>query len=48
MGKTFDTMVVSTPSPRIIEVLEKMRDHKAAQLEKMRNLDRYDYEIKIK
>lgn len=48
MGKTFETMVVSDPSPRIIEALEKMRRHKAAQLERLRNLDHYNYEIKIK
>ena len=48
MGKTLDTMIVKDPSPRIRAMLEKMREYKVAQLEKMRNMSSYDYEIKVR
>ena len=48
MGKTLDTMIVKNPSPRIRAMLEKMREYKVAQLEKMRNMNSYDYEIKVR
>lgn len=48
MGKTLETIIVKEPSPRIRAMLEKMRDHKGVQLERMRNLRNYDYEIRVK
>ncbi len=48
MGKTLETIVVKEPTPRIVEMLEKMKAHKAAQLEKLRSLRTYDYEIKVR
>ncbi len=48
MGKTLETMIVKDPSPRIKEMLEKMRNYKVEQLEKMRSLRSYDYEIRVK
>ncbi len=48
MAKTLETMIVKDPSPRVIAMLEKMRDYKVAQLEKMRNLRSYDYEIRLR
>ena len=29
-------------------MLEKMREYKVAQLEKMRNMNSYDYEVKVR
>ncbi len=48
MAKTLETMIVKDPSPRVVAMLERMRVHKVTQLEKMRNLRSYDYEIRVK
>lgn len=48
MGKTLKTMIVKNPSPVVLSMLEKMKAYKVAQLERMRSLNVYDYEIKVK
>lgn len=48
MSKTLETLIIKKPTPRIVSMLEKMKAHKAAQMEKLRSLQTYDYEIKIR
>lgn len=48
MVRTLETLVIKNPSPKAVKLLEKMRKYKMEQLEKMRNLTQYDYEIKIR
>lgn len=48
MSKTLETMIVKNPSPAILAMLEKMKAYKAAQIKRMRSLNVYDYEIKVK
>lgn len=48
MGKTLDTLIIKKPTPHIVAMLERMKAHKVAQLEKLRSLQTYDYEIKVK
>ena len=41
-------MIVKNPSSCVISVLEKMKEYKAAQLRRIRSMNDYDYEIKVK
>lgn len=38
MAYTKETLVINNPSGKVLKAVEKLREHKLAQLEKLRNM----------
>lgn len=47
MTHTKETMVVKNPSEKLLKVIEEMRKHKLAQLEKLRNMKPEDFSRRV-
>ena len=47
MTYTKETVVISNPSEKVLKVIEKMRQHKLAQLEKIRNMKPEDFSRRV-
>ena len=41
------TIVIKSSSPKMAEWVKKLKAHKAAQLEKLRNTEKCDFEFKF-
>lgn len=42
-----ETIVIKSSSPKMAEWVKKLKAHKAAQLEKLRNTEKCDFEFKF-
>ena len=42
-----ETIVIKSSSPKMAEWVKKLKAHKAAQLEKLRNIEKCDFEFKF-
>ena len=47
MAYTKETMVIKNPSNKLLKVIEEMRKHKLAQLEKLRNMKPEDFSRRV-
>ena len=47
MAYTKETMVIKNPSNKLLKVIEEMRKHKLAQLEKLRNMTPEDFSRRV-
>lgn len=47
MTYTKDTLVISNPSKKLMKAVEKLRKHKLAQLEKLRNMKPEEFSRRV-
>ena len=47
MSYTKETLVISKPSEKLLKTVEKLRKHKLAQLEKLRNMKSEDFSRRV-
>lgn len=47
MAYTKETLVISNPSEKLLKAVEKLRTHKRAQLEKLRNMKSEEFSRRV-